>query len=234
MSNMFKQFQVSVNRGNILSAKYTVDAMTVSGNQKLLGPYNKSHWRFNKKNVEQAVHMECGGYVDKLTGVNHKLMQAARKQNPSGISVGSAIVTSSFNNFKQCTDEEQKKFAFVIHACAPWKTQENSHDEVKSLLTETYKNALRLGIKTRNIASVALPALGCGVNLVDPSVSALAAFHAISELDIEACSNNSIQQKTSNNNFDERLLRIDFWILDHLAHEAFTGVFGSSGTTKSH
>ena len=100
MSNMFKRFQVTINRGNILSAMYNVDAMCVSCNQKLLGPYNKSHWRFNKSNVEQAVHMECGGYIDKLSGVNRKLMQAAKKQHPSGISVGSALVTSSFNHFE--------------------------------------------------------------------------------------------------------------------------------------
>ena len=230
MSNMFKRFQVTINRGNILSAMYNVDAICVSCNQKLLGPYNKSHWRFNKSNVEQAVHMECGGYIDKLSGVNRKLMQAARKQHPSGISVGSALVTSSFN-FEQ--DKEKKKFAFVIHACAPWKTQENTNDEIKSLLTETYKNALRLGIKTRNIDSMALPALGCGVNLIDPSTSALAAFHALAELDdVEICSKHLVQQHTSNNDFDKKTLRVDFWMLDHLAHEAFADVFGNSGTTN--
>ena len=101
------------------------------------------------------------------------------------------------------------------------------------MLTETYKNALRLGIKTRNIDSMALPALGCGVNLIDPSTSALAAFHALAELDdVEICSKHLVQQHTSNNDFDKKTLRVDFWMLDHLAHEAFADVFGNSGTTN--
>ena len=176
--------------------------------------------------------MECGGYIDKLSGVNRKLMQACKKQHPSGISVGSALVTSSFN-----TDKEKKKFAFVIHACAPWKTQENSNDEIMPLLTETYKNALRLGIKTRSISSMALPALGCGVNLIDPTTSALAAFHALTELDIKICSKNLVYQHATNNDFDKKTLRVDFWMLDYLAHEAFAArfrkidMFANSGTT---
>ena len=110
-------------------------------------------------------------------------------------------MTSSFNHFEHT--DKKKKFAFVIHACAPWKTQENSNDEIMPLLTETYKNALRLGIKTRSISSMALPALGCGVNLIDPTTSALAAFHALTELDIKICSKNLVYQHATNNDFDE-------------------------------
>lgn len=51
MNNIIR---LNINRGNIINAIHSVDAIVVSCNQQLLGPKNKSHWRFNKKNVEQA------------------------------------------------------------------------------------------------------------------------------------------------------------------------------------
>ena len=108
------------------------------------------------------------------------------------------------------------KFKFVIHACSPWKTQEKDDINVKKLLKSAYKNALYLAMKTKNIKSVAIPALGCGVNLIDPVTSARAALNAI--IDIE-------NETIGNDEQEEILLIMDFWLLDHDVYDAFSSEF---------
>ena len=138
-------------------------------------------------------------------------MQAARKQHSNGINISDAIITSSFNN------NNNEKFKFVIHACAPWKTQEQDDDNVKKLLRTTYKNVFDIAMKTKNIESIAIPALGCGVNLIDPTISALEALNAMKDI-----------TENNENNIDdgrkETFLNVEFWLLDYLAYNQFNEI----------
>ena len=137
-------------------------------------------------------------------------MQAARKQHSNGINISDAIITSSFNN--------NEKFKFVIHACSPWKTQEQDYDNVKKLLRTTYKNVFDIAMKTKNIESIAIPALGCGVNLIDPSISALEALNAMKDIIIENNENNIDDGRK------ETFLNVEFWLLDYLAYNQFNEI----------
>ena len=190
-----------VKRGNIIDA--CVDAVCVSANRGLQGPRNKAHWRFvGQKNVELAVHAKCGGYIDPLTGVNQKIVQACQRRHPQGLSVGQAAITSSFR--------EGDGFKFVIHACTPWVSEVSESSD--RLLIDAYANVLKIAQTTKNIKSVAIPALGSGVNLVSPEVTAACAFKALAMFrDAESSANG---------------LQVEFHLMDQTAHGAFVDVFG--------
>eukprot|EP00505_MAST-04D_sp_SCG-Rhode-Island_P003036 Stramenopile-MAST_4_protein_3036 len=192
-----------VKRGNIAIA--CVDAVCVSANRGLQGPRNRAHWRFaGRKNVELAVHAECGGSVDLLTGVNRQVVQACRRQHPNGLSVGEATITSSFR--------EEGKFKFVIHVCTPWVSEISDPDN--DLLIRAYLNVLHLAHRTNHIDSVAIPALGSGVNLVSPKVTASCAFAALTRF-----------RESEDVAYLSERMRVEFYLLDPRVHRAFAGVF---------
>ena len=125
------------------------------------------------------------------------------------VSIYRIIITSSFNN------NNNEKFKFVIHACSPWKEQDD--DNVKKLLRTTYKNVFDIAMKTKNIESIAIPALGCGVNLIDPTISALEALNAMKDI-IENNENNIDDGRK------ETFLNVEFWLLDYLAYNQFNEI----------
>eukprot|EP01050_Picozoa_sp_SAG11_P011825 SAG11_NODE_1279_length_5314_cov_3.403835_7_plen_147_part_00 len=139
---------VRLGRGDI--SRWPAAAITVSTNLTLSPNDNVSYWRFNgRTSTNTAVHAAAGPELRTLCrAVPPSVMAGTR------CAVGTAVVTASCG-------ELAERCEHVIHACAPDGLYGCATSE--PLLKITFAQVLKEASALR-ACSVAVPALGCGVN----------------------------------------------------------------------
>jgi len=143
-------------RGCITSTN--ANAIIVSANSTLVGESNRMYWRFAGKNSADGAIRDSAG---------PKLVQLCRALPE--LAIGESVVTSGhFNKLGQ---------RHIIHTLVPDRLYgaEQSHSLLRVALEGSLQQAAACG------RTVALPALGCGVNGWEAGVVAKTALNVIHE-----------------------------------------------------
>ena len=151
-----------------------VDAVAVSSNRTLQGNDNPAYWRFaGRLSTNGAVRAACGPDLDAA-------FQSARRSG-AACEVGEASVTPAFGALAH------RGCRHIVHVVAPDGLQvhaggsdQHVQRTAQPLLRQSFGAALAAAAACR-ARSLALPALGCGVNGWRPSLAAAACAYACAD-----------------------------------------------------
>ena len=157
-------FLVRIVRGNL--ATHRADAIVNSANPSLSGAFNTSYWRFNgRRSVDGALHEAAG--QDALRSLSAEAMRAASLQL---LLPGQTLVTPPSGRLVQTTK-------LIIHTVAPDGLYgAGVSDDQLALLKTSYAVAMATA-EEHGATSVAIPAIGVGVNGWHPAVAARQALN---------------------------------------------------------
>ena len=170
---------------------WRASAIAVSSNLTLSPNENPSYWRFaGRKGTNGAAHAAAGAELrfavrclpreGDSQGIAGHASQGTQLTAATRCPVGSAVVTKSFGRLQAICDH-------VVHVVAPdgmYIHAGGRDDHIQSLgeplLRQSFSSALSAAAGA-GAHSVALPALGCGVNGWQPAVAARAAAQALAD-----------------------------------------------------
>ena len=157
--------RVSISRGDLTECE--ADALVNAANRFLTGSTNGNHWLFaGKINVDTAVHAKGGAHLLRAC----KALPVLEGEGGARCLPGSAMLTRPARGvFGQLRSPR------IVHAVAPlYSSFAASAPLLQSAVASALMLAARDGART-----VALPALGCGVNGFPPEEAAHVTLDAV-------------------------------------------------------
>jgi O-acetyl-ADP-ribose deacetylase len=151
---------VRIVRGDL--ASWSADALCISSSAFLEGTARKGYWKFSgRRNADGAIRQAGGAEFERICN------QLAAEQAP--LKPGTAIVSRAAGGLNA---------RFVVHCLAPDGLYGADLQTSTELLQQTYSASIAAA-SAAGARSLALPAIGCGVQGFRPSVGARAAFQAV-------------------------------------------------------